>query len=176
MRNTMHCLAMCPYVRIASHLLHLQAAAAVLQAYPPRGSLNLNLSVDKQPVASLISGIDRTVIQDYVIDTVHYFDGDNNELARRLGIGMVLCTRVGSCSRQSCCSLRRCMPDSLVCGVAVHHLCARLIWVLCVCVCICVRQPSCISALACAAMLADLSAPQVCNSDKPRHGLPIHDS
>ena len=66
----------------------MQAAAAVLQAYPPRGTLNLQLSVDKQPVTSLMSGIDRIVIQDYVIDTIHYFDGDNNELARRLGIGM----------------------------------------------------------------------------------------
>ena len=66
----------------------LQAAAAVLQAYPPRGALNLQLMVDKQPVTSLLSGIDRFVVQDYVIDTIHYFDGDNNELARRLGIGM----------------------------------------------------------------------------------------
>ena len=66
----------------------LQAAAAVLQAYPPRGTLNLQLSVDKQPVTSLMSGIDRIVVQDYVIDTIHYFDGDNNELARRLGIGV----------------------------------------------------------------------------------------
>lgn len=65
----------------------LQAAAALLQAYPPRGTLNLHLSVDKQPVTCLMSGIDRIVIQDYVIDTIHYFDGDNNELARRLGIG-----------------------------------------------------------------------------------------
>lgn len=38
-----------------------------------------------------MSGIDRIVVQDYVIDTIHYFDGDNNELARRLGIG-VHCT------------------------------------------------------------------------------------
>lgn len=35
-----------------------------------------------------MSGIDRIVVQDYVIDTIHYFDGDNNELARRLGIGV----------------------------------------------------------------------------------------
>ena len=69
----------------------LQAAAAVLQAYPPRGTLNLQLSVDKQPVSSLMSGIDRIVVQDYVIDTIHYFDGDNNELARRLGIGRHVC-------------------------------------------------------------------------------------
>ena len=65
----------------------LQAAAAVLQAYPPRGALNLQLSVNQQPVTSLLSGIDRIIAQEYVIDTIHYFDGDNNELARRLGIG-----------------------------------------------------------------------------------------
>ncbi|KAL3143241.1 hypothetical protein ABBQ38_002092 [Trebouxia sp. C0009 RCD-2024] len=73
---------------IAAALPLPQAAAAVLQAYPPRGALNLQLSVDKQPVSSLMSGIDRIVIQDYVIDTIHYFDGDNNELARRLGIAL----------------------------------------------------------------------------------------
>ncbi len=66
----------------------LQAAATVLQAYPPRGALNLQLSINKQPVISLLSGIDRIVAQEYVIDTIHYFDGDNNELARRLGIGV----------------------------------------------------------------------------------------
>lgn len=38
-----------------------------------------------------MSGIDRIVVQDYVIDTIHYFDGDNNELARRLGIGKHVC-------------------------------------------------------------------------------------
>ncbi len=37
-----------------------------------------------------MSGIDRIVAQEYVIDTIHYFDGDNNELARRLGIGELL--------------------------------------------------------------------------------------
>jgi len=68
----------------------LQAAAAVLKAYPSRGALNLQLSVNKQLVTSLISGIDRIVAQEYVIDTIHYFDGDNNELARRLGIGELL--------------------------------------------------------------------------------------
>lgn len=52
-----------------------------------------------------MSGIDRIVIQDYVIDTIHYFDGDNNELARRLGIGRRVCpvlltlyvVQIGSC-------------------------------------------------------------------------------
>ena len=68
----------------------MQAAAAVLKAYPSRGALNLQLSVNKQLVTSLISGIDRIVAQEYVIDTIHYFDGDNNELARRLGIGELL--------------------------------------------------------------------------------------
>jgi len=72
----------------------LQAAAAVLKAYPSRGSLNLQLSVNKQLVTSLISGIDRIVAQEYVIDTIHYFDGDNNELARRLGIGELLSLRI----------------------------------------------------------------------------------
>lgn len=76
-----------PFLHSVSCLADLQAAAALLQAYPPRGTLNLQLSVDKQPVTSLMSRIDRIVIQDYVIDTIHYFDGDNNELARRLGIG-----------------------------------------------------------------------------------------
>ena len=66
----------------------LQAAAAVLHAYPARGGLNLQLAVQKQPVTEAMSAIDRIVIQEYVIDTMHYFDGDNNELARRLGIGM----------------------------------------------------------------------------------------
>lgn len=60
----------------------------MLQAYPPRGGLNLQLAVQKQPVAEALSAIDRIVIQEYVIDTIHFFDGDNNELARRLGIGM----------------------------------------------------------------------------------------
>lgn len=80
-----HCSSGCALI---AWLIVMQAAAAVLHAYPPRGALNLQLSVDKQPVTSLLSGIDRTVAQEYVIDTVHYFDGDNNELARRLGIGM----------------------------------------------------------------------------------------
>ena len=69
----------------------MQAAAAILHAYPPRGGLNLQLSVNKQPVTSLLSSIDRIVAQEYVIDTIHYFDGDNNELARRLGIGERYC-------------------------------------------------------------------------------------
>lgn len=61
----------------------------MLHAYPPRGGLNLQLAVQKQPVTEALSAIDRVVIQEYVIDTVHYFDGDNNELTRRLGIGIV---------------------------------------------------------------------------------------
>ncbi|DBA75017.1 TPA: Nuclear cap-binding protein subunit 1 [Trebouxia sp. C0004] len=65
-----------------------EAAAAVLKAYPSRGALDLQLCVNKQLVTSLISGIDRIVAQEYVIDTIHYFDGDNNELARRLGIAL----------------------------------------------------------------------------------------
>ena len=69
----------------------VQAAAAILHAYPPRGGLNLQLSVNKQPVTSLMSAIDRIIAQEYVIDTIHYFDGDNNELARRLGIGERYC-------------------------------------------------------------------------------------
>ncbi|KAA6419508.1 MAG: hypothetical protein FRX49_10606, partial [Trebouxia sp. A1-2] len=73
---------------VAPSLAFPEAAAAVLKAYPSRGALDLQLSVNKQLVTSLISGIDRIVAQEYVIDTIHYFDGDNNELARRLGIAL----------------------------------------------------------------------------------------
>lgn len=73
---------------LASGLTPAEAAAAILHAYPPRGGLNLQLSVNKQSVTSLMSAIDRIVAQEYVVDTIHYFDGDNNELARRLGIAL----------------------------------------------------------------------------------------
>ena len=49
----------------------------MLQAYPPRGGLNLNLSVQQKPITESISAIDRIVIKEYVIDTIHFFDGNN---------------------------------------------------------------------------------------------------
>ena len=91
--------------------LPIQAAAAVLQAYPPRGGLNLNLSVQQKPIRDSISAIDRIVIQEYVIDTIHFFDGDNNELARRLGIGrahLAAPLAYSAMSRLSACFLMYC--------------------------------------------------------------------
>lgn len=118
-------------LHIVSCMADLQAAAAVLQAYPPRGTLNLQLSVDKQAVTSLMSGIDRIVVQDYVIDTIHYFDGDNNELARRLGIGRHACTGLLASPFMQTATCLACTYHTYLLALSVHRSCIEVIVYVC---------------------------------------------
>jgi len=62
----------------------VQAAAAVLAAYPPRGGIRLlpaeNTWGDKPK-------IERLVAEEYILDTIHFYDGDRVECAKTLALG-----------------------------------------------------------------------------------------
>ena len=60
----------------------VQVAAAVLRVFPPRGELRLLPPSEADP-----SSMDRIIIQEYVIDTLLYFDADHAEMSRRLMTG-----------------------------------------------------------------------------------------
>ena len=60
----------------------MQVAAAVQRVFPPRGELRLLPPAEADP-----SSMDRIIIQEYVIDTLLYFDADHAEMSRRLMTG-----------------------------------------------------------------------------------------
>ena len=62
----------------------MQVAAAVQRAFPPRGELRLLPPAEADP-----SSMDRIIVQEYVIDTLLYFDADHAEMSRRLMTGGV---------------------------------------------------------------------------------------
>ena len=63
------------------------------RVFPPRGELRLLPPAEADP-----SSMDRIIIQEYVIDTLLYFDADHAEMSRRLMTGGVHVT----CWRLSC--------------------------------------------------------------------------
>lgn len=63
---------------------HVQAAARVLAAYPPRGVIRLlpsEATWGDKPI------IERLIAEEYILDTIHFFDGDRVECARTLALG-----------------------------------------------------------------------------------------
>lgn len=65
----------------------MQAAAAAVAAFPPRGSIAL-LSADATGGGR--APLERLVAQDYIIDSMLYFDGDRVESAVRLASGRIV--------------------------------------------------------------------------------------
>ena len=65
-----------------------QVTAKVLAAFPPRGGIRL-LPREQTQKAGLHS-LDHLIAQQLVLDTVHFFDGDRVQCARRLAHGMHL--------------------------------------------------------------------------------------
>ena len=63
---------------------HMQAAAALAAAFPPRGLIRL-LSPEHTEQGK--PRIERLVAEEYILDTMHYFDGDRLECAVRLANG-----------------------------------------------------------------------------------------
>lgn len=63
----------------------MQVTARVLAAFPPRGGIQL-LPREQTQKAGLHS-LDHIVAQQLVLDTVHFFDGDRVQCARRLAQG-----------------------------------------------------------------------------------------
>ena len=61
-----------------------QAAAAALAAFPPRGSIAL---LPAEATGGGRPAMDRLIAQDYIIDSMLYFDGDRVESAVRLASG-----------------------------------------------------------------------------------------
>ena len=65
-------------------VLPSQAAAATLAAFPPRGSIAL---LPAEATGGGRPAMDRLIAQDYIIDSMLYFDGDRVESAVRLASG-----------------------------------------------------------------------------------------
>jgi hypothetical protein len=61
-----------------------QAAAAALAAFPPRGGIAL---LPPEATGGGRPAMDRLIAQDYIIDSMLYFDGDRVESAVRLASG-----------------------------------------------------------------------------------------
>lgn len=69
---------------IVSPTPRLQAASAVAAAFPARGLIRL------LPAEHTEQGkprVERLVAEEYILDTLHFFDGDRVQCARRLAIG-----------------------------------------------------------------------------------------
>ena len=63
----------------------VQAAAAVLAAFPPRGVIRM------LPPEHTMGGkpkIERLVAEEYILDTIHFYNGDRVECARTLASGV----------------------------------------------------------------------------------------
>lgn len=70
-------------LRGASYVL--QAAASVLELFPPRGIIRL-LPAEHTELGPL--KMERLVAEEYILDTIHFFDADRVECARRLAKGV----------------------------------------------------------------------------------------
>lgn len=76
----------------------MQVAAAVLEAFPPRGSIAL-LPLDQTQGGK--TAMERLIMEQYILDTIHYFDGDRVQCARKLALGgksASCCSGIASCS------------------------------------------------------------------------------
>ena len=56
----------------------------VLAAFPPRGVIRL---LPPEATWGGLPKIEQIVAEEYVLDTIHYFDGDRVECARTLALG-----------------------------------------------------------------------------------------
>lgn len=62
----------------------LQVGAAVLSAFPPRGIIHL---LDRQHTFGTRPAVERLVAEEYILDTMTYFEADRVECAKRLAKG-----------------------------------------------------------------------------------------
>jgi nuclear cap-binding protein subunit 1 len=65
-------------------VLVAQAAAALLGLFPPRGIVRLLLAEHTNAGGT---ALERLVGEEYVLDTIHHFEGDRVQCARRLAGG-----------------------------------------------------------------------------------------
>lgn len=87
-----------------THVALAQAAAAVTASFPPRGLIRL------LPAEHTEQGkprIERLVAEEYILDTLHFFDGDRVQCARRLAMGAPEFV------------IDKCVAHAGVCGVGV---------------------------------------------------------
>lgn len=85
----------------------MQAAAALAAAFPPRGLIRL-LSPEHTEQGK--PRIERLVAEEYILDTMHYFDGDRLECAVRLATGeRSEGARLQWCAESASLRLSRCM-------------------------------------------------------------------
>ena len=59
----------------------------MLAAYPPRGVIRL---LPVEAAASKQKKIERLVAEEYILDTIHYYDGDRVECAKTLALGKTI--------------------------------------------------------------------------------------
>ncbi|EIE25257.1 ARM repeat-containing protein [Coccomyxa subellipsoidea C-169] len=65
----------------------MEAAASVLELFPPRGIIRL-LPAEHTELGTL--KVERLVAEEYILDTIHFFEADRVECARRLAKGLQL--------------------------------------------------------------------------------------
>lgn len=63
----------------------------MLAAYPPRGVIRL---LPAEATSGKQKKIERLVAEEYILDTIHYYDGDRVECAKTLALGETLSLQV----------------------------------------------------------------------------------
>ena len=58
----------------------------MLAAYPPRGVIRL---LPAEATSGKQKKIERLVAEEYILDTIHYYDGDRVECAKTLALGEI---------------------------------------------------------------------------------------
>lgn len=69
----------------------MQAAASVLELFPPRGIIRL-LPPEHTELGRL--KMERLVAEEYILDTIHFFEADRVECAKRLAKGTACLMRL----------------------------------------------------------------------------------
>lgn len=104
-------------------MLPWQAAAAVLEAFPPRGGIAL---LPQEYVQGERTALEQLILQQYILDTLHYFDGDRVACARKLALGAASChlPLLARCSMQPACHGQACL--SATACTCYKHVCECL--------------------------------------------------
>ncbi len=74
------------YAGLSEHVwvLSMQAAAAVAAAFPPRGGIRL---LGREHTQGNRPALERIIGEEYILDSIRFFDGDRVESAVRLATG-----------------------------------------------------------------------------------------
>lgn len=81
------------------HALISQAAAAVLEAFPPHGIIRL---LPPEHTSHGKPQIERLVAEEYILDTMAFFEGDRVQCAQRLASEPLRPTSPLACSCAAC--------------------------------------------------------------------------